>query len=85
MSLRGLNKLLKNKNLSQKAMKQVYKTVMSVHVSHPCSSTLTAVSEQMLEVWERKVLRRIYRGVKERNVWRRTKTGKWRKFSGNLK
>ena len=46
--------------------------------------TLTKECEQRLEVWQRKILRKIYGGINEQEQWIR-RTNKWKKYMENRK
>lgn len=67
-----VNKILRSKNVTQKPKLRVYKTVIRPTVISTCETwTLTKNMEILLEIWERKILRRIFGGVKENGIWRR--------------
>ena len=66
INLGRLNKFLTSKNVTRQTKKQVYKTVIRPTVLYACeTSTLTKKWEQRLEIGERKILRKIYGGIKE--------------------
>lgn len=68
----ALNKVLSDKNISRKAKIHIYKTIIRPTVIYGSESwTVTEESKHRLETWERKILRKIYRGVKENGIWRR--------------
>ena len=70
MNLGRLNKFLRNKNLKRQTKKQVYKTVIRPTVLYACETwDLTKEWKQRLEIWERKILRKLYGGSKEQEQW----------------
>ena len=72
MNLGRLNRFLGAKNVTRQTKKQVYKTMTRPTVLYVCESwTLTKKWEQRLEIEERKILRKIYGGIKEQEPWRR--------------
>ncbi|XP_063924579.1 uncharacterized protein LOC135138530 [Zophobas morio] len=71
-SVGRLNRFLRSKNVTRRTKKQVYKTIVRPTVLYASETwTLTNEKEQKLEVWERKILRKIYGGIKELDQWRR--------------
>lgn len=70
----ALNNILKSKVVSRKAKVRMYKTVIRPIIIYGSEVwTLTKAEEKRLAIWERKVLRRIYGGRKEGEIWvRRT-------------
>lgn len=68
----ALSRLLKSKQLTRQAKIKLYETVIRPTVLYGCETwILTKNLEESLEVWERKMLRKIYGGVKEGEMWRR--------------
>ncbi|KAI4455091.1 hypothetical protein MML48_9g00014462 [Holotrichia oblita] len=66
------SKMLKSKNISKVAKLGVYQTVLRPTVTYACETwTLTKKEETKLEVWERKVLRRIFGGIRVGDEYRR--------------
>lgn len=66
------SKVLGNKNISRKVKECVYKTIIRPTVIFAAETWATdGEMEKKLEIWERKVLRKIYGGVKEGENWRR--------------
>ena len=63
--VQALNKLLRNKNISTGAKLKTYKTVW----------VITKMEQDMILMWERKVLRKIFGGKVENEQWER-KTNK---------
>ena len=63
--VQALNKLLRNKNISRGAKLKTYKTVW----------VITKMEQDMILMWERKVLRKIFGGKVENEQWER-KTNK---------
>ncbi|XP_063914263.1 uncharacterized protein LOC135130772 [Zophobas morio] len=71
-SVGRLNRFLRSKNVTRRTKKQIYKTIVRPTVLYASETwTLTNEMEQKLEVWERKILRKIYGGIKELDQWRR--------------
>jgi hypothetical protein len=63
--------LLKSKSLSRKHKKIIYKTVIRPVVMYGCETwVLTIRSKDVLNTWERKILRKIYGPVQENGGWR---------------
>lgn len=63
--------LLKNKLLNRTAKMQIYKTLIRPVVTYGSETwTLTVADKERLRRFERKVIRKIYGGVKENNEWR---------------
>ncbi len=68
----GLLKHLRSKLLSKKTKCQIYKTLIRPVLTYGCESwTLKKNDEQLLLIFERKVLRTIFGAVQEDEVWRR--------------
>jgi hypothetical protein len=67
----ALQNVLRSKNISRKAKLNVYKTIMRPVVTYGSETwTLTKKDELQINIWERKVLRRIFGPVKDRGMWR---------------
>ena len=63
--------MLKNKNISRKTKKNIYKTIIRPVVTYGSETwTLTKSAETVLNTWERKVLRKIFGPTKDENGWR---------------
>uniref|UniRef100_A0A8D8PVV0 Craniofacial development protein 2 n=1 Tax=Cacopsylla melanoneura TaxID=428564 RepID=A0A8D8PVV0_9HEMI len=63
--------LLKNKLLNRSAKMQIYKTLIRPVVTYGSETwTLTVADRERLRRFERKIIRKIYGGVKENNEWR---------------
>jgi hypothetical protein len=61
---------LKSKSISQKAKLAIYKTIIKPVVTYASEAwVLTKKDEALISTWERKVLRKIFGPVNERNVW----------------
>ena len=59
-------KILKNKNITRETKKTLYKTVIRPAVTYASETwTLTKTAENLLNTWERKVLRKIYGPTKD--------------------
>lgn len=67
----ALQHLLKSKSLTRKSKKTIYRVVIRPAVTYGCETwVLTKRMEQLLNRWERKILRRIYGAVEDSGVWR---------------
>jgi hypothetical protein len=67
----GLHKVLRSNYISANKKVQIYKTVLRPVLIYGLEScTLTEEDENLLEVFERKVLRKIYGGIQENEQWR---------------
>jgi hypothetical protein len=65
------NGTFKNKIISRAVKIQVYRTLITPVATYGAETwPLTAVDENALGMFERKLTRRIHRPVMERNVWR---------------
>jgi hypothetical protein len=63
--------MLKSKNMSQEAKLNVYKTIIKPAVTYGYEAwTLTKREESHINIWERKVLRKIFGPVNDRGNWR---------------
>jgi hypothetical protein len=68
----SLNRMLTSREISKPAKIRIYRTVVRPAVVYGCETwVLTKKSEIKLEAWERKMLRKIFRGT-------RTEDGGWR-------
>jgi hypothetical protein len=68
----ALNRILRNKNISRKAKVKVYRTVIRPIVTYACETwTINKTVQTRLEIWERKVLRKIFGGKKIEDRWLR--------------
>lgn len=68
--LGAFHKILRNKNISISAKKRLYKTVIRPTVLYGCEAwILNQNTIKKLQVWERKVLRKIYGGKKVFDIW----------------
>jgi hypothetical protein len=64
-------RLLKSKIVSRAAKLQVYKTLIRPVVTYGAETwTLTVTEENILRIFERKIIRKIYGPVMENNLWR---------------
>ena len=67
----ALQHLLKSKALSWKSKKTIYRVVIRPTVTYGCETwVLTERTEQLLNRWERKILRKIYGAVRDGEYWR---------------
>lgn len=68
-----LSKLWKSKDLSRAAKVRIYRTVIRPTVLYGCETwVLTKKEELKLDIWERKILRKIFGGVKvSEEQWRK--------------
>ena len=67
----GLQKQLKSRIISRKAKTKIYKTLIRPVLTYAAETwTLTKADELKLDVFERKILRRIYGPICENGVWR---------------
>jgi hypothetical protein len=67
----ALQRILKSKSISRKAKLAIYKTIIKPIVIHASETwVLTKKDEALISTWQRKVLRKIFGPVNERNVWR---------------
>ena len=63
--------LLKSRSLSRKLKKTIYKTVIRPVVTYGSETwTLTKKGEELLNTWERKILRKIYGPVQAAGEWK---------------
>lgn len=70
-SYRALYPLLRSKNLSRKLKLTLYKTIIKPVLMYGSEAwVMTETTEKRLNVWERKVLRKIFGPVKEGDLWR---------------
>lgn len=70
--INALNRLLKSKVTSRSLKLRIYKTIIRPIVVFASEVwTLRTIEIQKLEVWERKVLRKIFGGKKINNIWER--------------
>lgn len=70
----ALNKIIRSKNVSRRAKLHLYKTVIRPTALYGSETwILNKAEENKIDIWERKILRRIYGGKKDGEVWiRRT-------------
>lgn len=67
----ALGRILRAKNVSRGPKLRIYQAILQPVVLYGCETwTLTQADEQMLDTWERKVLRIIYGPIVENGVWR---------------
>lgn len=67
----ALGRILRSKNLGRALKIKVYQTILRPVVLYGSETwTLTQADEQMLSVWERKVLRTIFGPVRDGEEWR---------------
>ena len=67
----SLQKLLRSKNLSRGTKKIIYTTIIRPVVTYASETwTLTRKAENLLNIWERKILQKIYGPVIENDIWR---------------
>lgn len=68
----GLHKQFKSKTLQRKLKCKLYKTLVRPILTYGSESwCMTQNQEQLLRIFERRILRGIFGPVKEKNVWRR--------------
>lgn len=68
----SVNRIIRSKNVSRNTKLRIYKTILRPTVLYSSETwTMTKKTQYSLEVWERKVLRRIYGGKKVDGVWER--------------
>ncbi|XP_018561479.1 uncharacterized protein LOC108903698 [Anoplophora glabripennis] len=66
------SRFLKAKNITRATKVQVYQTILRPTVTYACKTwTMRKKEESKLEVWERKILRKIFGGIKVQNEFRR--------------
>lgn len=66
----ALNKILKSKSVSRGAKIRIYKSVIRPVVLYASETwTMNKSEQEMLQVWERKVLRKIFGGTQRNDVW----------------
>jgi hypothetical protein len=66
-----LKRILKSKSISRKEKLAIYKTIIKPIVTYASDTwVLTKKDEALISKWERKVLRKIFGPVNERNLWR---------------
>jgi hypothetical protein len=67
----ALKNVLKSKNISQKVKLNVYRTIIRPVVTYGSKTwTVTKKDERQINIWERKVLRRISEPVNDRGIQR---------------
>ena len=70
--LHSLNSILASTNISKATKVRIYKTVIRPTVTYGSEVWVMGVEEeQMIGVWERKVLRKIFGGRKVEGIWQR--------------
>ncbi|VEN37593.1 unnamed protein product [Callosobruchus maculatus] len=66
----ALNSVLRSKEISRRAKIRIYRTVIFPVVTYASEVwTLNKKEQNMLEVWERKILRKIFGGKLWNNIW----------------
>lgn len=80
----GLNGILRARGISRKVKMRLYRTVIRPTALYGCESwILTQNNERKIEIWERKVLRKILGGKKmEDGTWRRQTNREIREMYG---
>ena len=59
----GLRKIMKSKEISRQTKLRIYKTIVRPTLTYACETwIMTNKMKQRLEIWERKILRRIFGG-----------------------
>lgn len=67
----ALMKTMKTRYLSKHTKLQIYNTIIKPVVMYGCEAwVMTEKTKQQLERWERKILRKIYGPIKDKNGWR---------------
>lgn len=67
-----IQKLLKSTYTSRRTKIRMYKTIIRPTVTYGCETwAMKKYDEEKLERWERKMLRRIFGGIKTEDGWRR--------------
>lgn len=70
-ALYALNNIFKSKLVNKNTKTLIYKTLIRPVITYGCETwTLTNKTEEMLAVFERKILRKIYGPVNENGLWR---------------
>jgi hypothetical protein len=65
------HKILKSKIISRAAKLQIYKTLIRPVATYGAETwTLTVTEENILRMFERKIIRKVYGSVMENNIWR---------------
>ena len=68
----SLGKMLRRRNISRKTKMRIYKSVIRPVVTYASELwSMNGAEQERLRVWERKVLRKIFRGKMEDGVWKR--------------
>jgi len=63
--------MLKNKIIKRSAKMQIYKTLKTPAVTYGSETwTLTKSDQNLLRIFERKILRKMYRPIREGDIWR---------------
>lgn len=63
--------LLKSRVLSRRCKKIIYRTIIRPVVTYGCETwVMTRRSEELLNRWERKILRKVYGPVRDQGEWR---------------
>lgn len=69
-SARSLRNLFRSKHITRATKLIIYSTVIKPTALYGCESwILSKPSERTLDIWERKVLKQIFSGVKENGLW----------------
>ena len=68
----ALQKIIKSKNISRSLKIRMYQTMIRPIVLYACETwTFNATESSRLEIWERKIPRKIFGGKKIDNIWTR--------------
>ncbi|CAG9839495.1 unnamed protein product [Diabrotica balteata] len=68
----GLSRQMRSRNLSQKTKITIYKTFIQPVLTYGSETlTISKADENLLLIFERRILRRIFGGICENGVWRR--------------
>lgn len=67
----AMRRLLKPKEISRKTKENVYKTAIKPVTTYGSELWRLNIKEMLMELWERKVLRTIYKGKKYGGQWRK--------------
>lgn len=79
----SLGKAMRSKAMSRNAKLLIYRTIIRPVVTYGCETwVLTTKNERLLNVWERKMLRKIFGPVKIGNEWKIRKNNELRDLYG---